>query len=115
MQTTRVAILSIAGSCGLGLCATSQAASHLWRFQEVFSNADGSIQFIEMKECCGAPNETFLDNKWVKSTLVNVNYIFQNNLPCTNCTANKHLLLATQAFADLPGAPTPDFIIPPNF
>ncbi|MCI0366629.1 MAG: hypothetical protein L0219_22420 [Phycisphaerales bacterium] len=115
MQTTkRNAILWIAGSCVLGLGATSHGASHLWRFQEVFSNADGSIQFIEMKECCGAPNETFLDNKWVRSDLVNVSYVFPNNLPCSNCTANKHLLLATQSFADLPGAPTPDFIIPPN-
>ena len=30
-------------------------------------------------------------------------------------TTNKHLLLATAGFAALPGAPTPDFIMPDNF
>src|SRR5262249_10533899 len=30
-------------------------------------------------------------------------------------SANKYLLLATEAFAGLPGAPTPDFILPAGF
>ncbi len=90
----------------------AMAASHLWIFSEVFSNPSGTIQFIEMVECCGAENETFLQGKWVKSLGTTEQYTFPTNLPCTNCTAHKHLLLATQSFADLPGAPTPDFIIP---
>jgi hypothetical protein len=93
----------------------AHGASHLWRFNEVFSNADGSIMFIEMKECCGAANETYLANKWVKSDVTGQMYTFPSNLPCTNCTANKFLLLATPGFANLPGAPAPDFIIQPDF
>ncbi len=98
----------------LFLAAPAQAASHLWRFNEIFSNADGTIQFIELKECCGAANETALGNKDISSAATGNSYVFPANLPCNNCTANKHLLLATQSFADLPGAPTPDYIIEPG-
>src|SRR5262245_37479564 len=107
----------------LVLCACAAAisgtpalgASHLWRFNEIFTNADRTIMFVEMKECCGAPDETFLANKWIQSSATGEQYTFPINLPCTGCTANEHLLLATQGFADLPGAPTPDFIIQPDF
>jgi hypothetical protein len=27
---------------------------HLWRVKEIFSNADGTIQFIELATCCGS-------------------------------------------------------------
>lgn len=92
--------------------SSALAGSHLWRFNEIFSNADGTIQFVELKESMGANNETFIGNKDITSAATGHSFIFPSNLPCSNCTANKHLLLATQSFADLPGAPTPDFIIP---
>ena len=97
----------------LVMAAPSMAGSHLWIINEVFSNADGTIQFIEMKECCGADGETFLQNKWVDSDATTSQYIFSTNL--VGPTGNKHLLLATAGFAALPGAPTPDHIISDNF
>src|SRR5262245_35768784 len=102
--------LTIASLAMIALATPARAASHLWIFSEIFSNASGTIQFIEMEECCGADNETFLAQKWVKSVGTNKQFTFPANLPCTNCTAHKHLLLATQSFADLPGAPAPDYI-----
>ena len=93
----------------------AMAGSHSWRINEVFSNADGTIQFIELKECCGMNNETGLANKWVSSQTTGNIFDFPGNLPCSNCTANQHLLLATSAFAALPGAPAPDYIIPAGF
>lgn len=91
----------------------ANAASHLWRFNELFSNGDGTIQFIEMQECCGATEELFLQSKWVLARHANHKYTFRSNL--TGNTANKYFLLATQGFADLPGAPAPDAIIPSGF
>lgn len=103
---------------GLGLvalCGTpALAGSHLWRFNEVFSNADGTIQFIEMMECCGAANEVALSGKWILSNTTGNQFNYPANLPLGS-TANKHLLLATAGFAALPGAPTPDYIIVDNF
>jgi len=93
--------------------AEAHAASHLWRFNEIFSNADGTIQFVELKECCGATNETFIAGKWVKSDATAAQYNFPVDL--TPPTSNKYLLLATSGFAALPGAPTPDFIMQNNF
>ncbi|MCH8164509.1 MAG: hypothetical protein IH889_02765 [Planctomycetes bacterium] len=92
----------------------AMAGSHSWRINEVFSNADGTIQFIELKECCGAANEIFLTGKWVRSQATGNEFLFPGNLP-PGSTANKHLLLATPGFAALPGAPTPDYIIPAGF
>lgn len=89
------------------------AGSHLWRVNEVFSNADGSIQFIELHECCGAPAENFIGGHNMFCDVSGGNYVFPGNL--SGNTANKYLLLGTAGFAALPGAPTPDHIIPANF
>ena len=40
-------------------------------------------------------------------------YPFPNNL--VGPTAHRWILIATQSFAALPGAPTPDYIIPEHF
>ncbi len=88
------------------------AGSHTWDVVEVFSNGDGSVQFIEIKECCGLPNEVNIG--WVRSNANGNQYNFPANLPAGS-TANAHVLLGTVAFAALPGAPTPDHPIPANF
>src|SRR5262245_18849188 len=90
-----------------------RAASHQWRFNELFSNADGTIQFVEMQECCGFTGETSLSSKWILAVHADHKYTFRSNL--TGNTANRYLLLATQGFADTPGAPAPDIIIPSGF
>lgn len=103
-----VALLTLAAPPAL-------AGSHLWRIHELFSSADGSVQFIEMEECCGADNEIFLGGKWILSDATGSQFFFPADLQCSDCTANGHLLLATAAFAALPGAPTPDYTISENF
>jgi len=89
------------------------SASHQWRFNELFSNADGTVQFIEMKECCGLSEETQLTGKWVLAVHAGHQVNFRSDL--VGDTAHAYLLLATQKFADIPGAPTPDVIIPEGF
>ncbi len=112
-RTIALGVMSV-GLVGIAV-PRAMAGSHSWRINEVFSNADGTIQFIELKECCGMNNETGLANKWVSSQTTGNIFDFPGNLPCSNCTANQHLLLATAGFAALPGAPTPDYIIPAGF
>jgi hypothetical protein len=104
----------------LALCLTvltnhaALAASHLWVINEIFSNSDGTVQFIEMHVPSSAANETGLNGKWLLSTSTGTQFDFTENLPAGS-TALAHLLLGTQAFADLPGAPTPDHILPSLF
>jgi len=81
------------------------------------SNGDSSIQFIEMEfGGCGqnawgpsfggsAAMLVFFDAQGNET----YRYKFPNDPPC----GNNDVLIATQNFANLPGAPTPEFIIPP--
>lgn len=113
-STKRTAIYIVIGALvSMSSATPSFAGSHLWRFNEIYSNADGTIQFIEMKECCGSTIETAIGGKWVLAVNTGNQFTFPSNL--SGNTANRHLLLATQAFADLSGVPAPDFIIPNNF
>jgi len=112
-RSVRLLVLPVAVTILLGLPGAAFAKAHLWRFSEFFSNAGGSIQFVEMQECCGGSAELNVTT-WDVSSIANGNtYHFPHNL--TGDSAYQHLLLATQSFANLPGAPTPDFIIPPQF
>ena len=89
------------------------AKAHLWKFTEVFSNADGSVQFIEMFVFDPAGTaETQLMGHLLRSNTQT--YVFPNDLPDQN-TFHTWILIATPAFATLPGAPAPDYVIPPNF
>jgi hypothetical protein len=105
-------LLALCFACAV-LPQPAFAKSHLWKFTEVFSSADGSVQFIEMFVFDPAGTaETKFRNLPLQS---NTNtFIFPNNLPNQN-TFHTWVLIATPAFAALPGAPTPDFVIPPNF
>jgi len=87
--------------------------AHTWRFNEIFSNDDGTIQYIELMECCGGSGETNLACKQVMAVIEGSTFTFPENL--TGDTSNAHLLLASQGFADLAGAPTPDYIITDGF
>ena len=80
------------------------AGSHTWIVNEVFSNPDGTIQFVEL--WTPGANETSIANKSVTSD-VNTSPVFPVNLP-PGSTADTYLLLGTSHFANLPGAPALD-------
>jgi hypothetical protein len=100
--------ISVAISLGIALGpAAALAANHTWDVSEVFSNADGTIQFVELKETNGGNSEGGVGNGQIMSNLKT----FAGTNGVVAGTANKFYLVATQAFADLPGAPVPDAII----
>ena len=90
---------------------SAMAGSHSWRISEVYSNSNGTIQFIELVECCGLPQEVFVAGEHVTSN----SHFFQFPGNLTVNTSNKKMLLATDGFAALPGAPPRDFAIVDNF
>ncbi|MGE3165331.1 MAG: hypothetical protein AB7O52_10540 [Planctomycetota bacterium] len=106
--------LPIALTVVLAMAGSANAGSHLWVISEVFSNADGTIQFVEMHESTGSPNEVGIGSKWISSMATSNQVVFPMNLP-PGSTANQYLLVATAGFAALPGAPTPDLLMPDNF
>jgi hypothetical protein len=76
---------------------------------EVFSNADGTVQFVEIKETHGGTLETGLGGHTMIAHPSGLSRSMQN---VTGNTAFTFYLLATSAFAALPGAPTPDITLP---
>ena len=113
------------------LIATSARAEfHTFQIEQMYSNADGSLQFVVLHESQGMNGENFLQGQVLTSTHLGVTktYIFQTNLPggsmycdgyygCYNNpspTANSRVLIATQGFAAL-NLVSPDYIIPNGF
>jgi hypothetical protein len=91
------------------------SAFHLWRVQEVFTNANGSVQFIELVNGA-ATTEHDISGHFVRSNAdgTPTTFSFPTDLPNPPSTANRHVLLATPGFAALAGV-TPDYEIPTSF
>jgi Ca2+-binding RTX toxin-like protein len=92
-------------------------AFHLFHITEVYSNADGTVQFVEF---LGEANSQHL---WKDEVLnatqggITNSFTFPTNLPETS-TSGRSVLVATQGYADLAtalGLPAPDYIIPNGF
>jgi len=97
-------------ACFLGAATSVFAGGHTWRVNEIFSNSDGTVQFIEVKEVMGGAGETGTAGHNVTSNANSFTITSNVSAP----TSFRHILLATPAFAALPGAPTPDYIFPPG-
>jgi serralysin len=86
---------------------------HLYDIKEIFSNADGTVQFIELSTTAN------FEDQWAGQTItvalggVTHTFSFPSNLP-GEATANTSVLIATQGFADL-GIVTPNYIVPAGF
>jgi hypothetical protein len=87
----------------------ARAAFHLWSISEVYSNSDGSVQFVEL--FTSSAGQTATNGTQIKSN--GKTFTFSSNL--ASDTTNHHLLLATAGFGSLPGGVTPNFTIPSNF
>ena len=86
---------------------------HIFHINEVYSNAAGTVQFIEFK---GDGND---QDEWAGRTITSSDGVtthtfnIPTNLPSA-ATLNKTVLVASQGFADL-GIVTPDYIVPNGF
>lgn len=87
---------------------------HLFRINELYSNASGSVQFIEFT-ISNINGESFWQGQSIDVIQGNAvhSFRFTTNLPNPN-TANKSVLIVTQSFANL-NLITPDYIVPDGF
>ena len=119
-------LASIAATLLLAV-GTARAEYHTFQIEQIFTNADGSVQFVVMHEMYGQDGE----NLWNGNPLVSAQgmtsktFTFNKNLPggmaggyygmgTPSPTANKRVLIATQGFAAL-NLVTPDFVVPNGF
>jgi hypothetical protein len=93
------------------LAATpGSAAIDNWRFDEVFSNADGSVQFAELID--QAEGEDFIQGQVL--TASTGSFSVPNDLP-PGSTLGHHLLFATPGFSSLLVGVIPDYTIQSHF
>ncbi len=92
----------------------ARADFHKWEIAEVFTNADGTVQFIEFFTDDLDPQHLLASEETVSIVTNGQTFVFPTDLPGPQ-TGDRRMLIGTPAFAALPGAPTPDYTIPANF
>ena len=117
----RFQLVGICVALSVLAAAPGRASFTWWEVNEVFSNADGTIQFIEFFESGGQDGQRSFGGKQLKTFVARASqtdplniYNFADDLP-SSFTANKFALLATEGFGSLPGAVQPDFVMPDGF
>lgn len=98
------------------LAGTASATFHTFRIEQLYSNADGTVQFVVLRESFGQNGE----NLWQDRTLSTVRtgqsqmeIVFPSPLVSFD-TARQYVLVATDGFAAL-GLIKPDYLIPSGF
>jgi hypothetical protein len=116
--------------CVIGLClgvyGTANATFHLNQITQLYSNKDGTVQFIELRSNAGG--QQFLAGHTITSSqgTASHSFAFPSNLPGDTATTTsggyyggtsttyKSFVIGTQGFAAL-NVVTPDFIVPNGF
>jgi hypothetical protein len=99
-----------------GFATLAPASFHTFQIEEIYSNADGTVQYVVLHETQGFNGENLLG---VHSLQTNPQgggistFPFVSNLPST-LTANKRVLIASNGFAAL-GLITPDYTFANGF
>jgi hypothetical protein len=90
------------------LSVPASATFHLWQMSELYSNASGTVQFLELSALSGG--QQFVAGHVL--TAGGNSFTFPSNLP--GDSQGRRMLVGTQAFAAL-NIVAPDYIVPNNF
>ena len=93
-------------------CAPVFAAFHLWAFSELFSSADGKVQFVELHAL--TTGQQFVTGHSIAASGSAGSHVFEFNHDMPGDTGGHSMLIGTQSFAAL-NVVAPDFIVPDNF
>lgn len=102
---TRIFTLLAALAASGAWAPAARATFHLWKIDEIYSNASGTVQFIELSDV--EDGETKLNNITLSSG--SHTFTFPGNLPDGTPTAGHHMLLATPGYIALKGVTPADF------
>lgn len=96
----------------LGAASPAGAAFHLWAMGELFSNADGSVQFLELTALAGS--QQFVGGHALSASCGGSTrrFTFPANLP--GDSSGRRMLIGTRGFAAL-GVVAPDYTVPDGF
>lgn len=110
----KLALLATLTGLLLLISLNSRAAYHAWDINEIYSNADGTVQFIELRAL--GSGQQFMNNavtlRATNSTVTNI-FVCNSNLPAD--TFGRFCIIGTSNLTTAPGGVRPDYFIPPNF
>ena len=109
----RLAVLRFLASLLAAAALPASASFHLWSIGEVFSNADGSVQFVEFIALTGG--QEFLAGHTLTASGGGVptrSFTFPTNLP--DDSSGRRFLVGTAGFAAA-GVVAPDYTVPNGF
>lgn len=114
MRTRHGSIVPVCAAIGVvfSVAGFAWAGGHTWKLNEIFSDSTGTIQFIELRESLGGPNEVAVAGHQVFTATPPTHSYTIPGPNVTPPTGFKTLLFATPAAAALPGFPTPNYILP---
>ncbi len=93
---------------------TASASFHLWEIRELYTNLDGSVQYIELFTTSSGQQSTNGISITVTEQSTSLTHVFTFPANTPSPTNNHALLIATSNLPSL-GGPTPDFPLPANF
>ena len=98
---------------GLG-ATTADATFHEWKISEVYSNATGTVQFIEfLQPSFSFDDERFVGGQTLTDAAFGHTFTFGSSLP-NQPPPSSHFLVATPGYAALSGVPAPDYMLATN-
>ena len=108
-------LLRACAALALSLWAVAGGAATTFQIEEIYSNADGAIQYVVLHETAGANGQQALSGGGLAMKYGNSNklFTFLNDLP-SSATADRRVLIASQGLADL-GIIVPDYVFPNQF
>ena len=97
------------------LAGVAHAQPLSYQIDELYSNADGSVQFVILRETAGLAMQQGLAGRQLTVTGAHAarTFTFPSNLP-SDATANARVLIATPGFQAI-GLIAPDYVIPERF
>jgi len=101
-------------ACAVAVFFTQSAIAsfHLWQIAEIYSNANGTVQYIELTT--SASGQQFVSGHQVTASQNGVVRSFTIPFDLPSDSSNHKFLISTQGFANL-GIVTPDYVVPDGF
>jgi len=108
-------LLRAVGAIALGLWSALATAASTFQIEEIYSNADGAVQYVVLHETAGADGQQAFAGGQLKITHKGFTkvFTFPADLP-SSATADRRVLIASQGLAAL-GIVTPDYVFPNQF
>ena len=110
MSRLRLPLVLAATAPTLLMAAPAEASFHLWDIAEVFSTADGRVQFIEFTTTVNGQHLLSAHQITANSDGTTVSFTIPTNL--APGTVGRRFIVATPGFSDLPGAVAVDYVLP---